>query len=83
MQHNRVSVTPEAPLSVVAAFVRIDASVFPSVGEGRHRCLTAILLRNIILMVQINYWNYVASYWPFAGNTLIYYRHQFRSPGRT
>jgi hypothetical protein len=28
-------VTPEAHLSVVAVFVRIDAPVFPNVGEGR------------------------------------------------
>ena len=28
-------VTPEAHLSVVTVFVRIDASVFPFVGEGR------------------------------------------------
>ena len=28
-------VTPEAHLSVVAVFVRIDAPVFPFVGEGR------------------------------------------------
>jgi hypothetical protein len=29
------SVTPEARLSVVAVFARIDAPVFPFVGEGR------------------------------------------------
>src|SRR5512136_782505 len=28
-------VTPEAHLSVLAVFVRIDAPVFPSVGQGR------------------------------------------------
>ncbi len=28
-------VTPEAHLSVLAVIVRIDAAVFPSVGEGR------------------------------------------------